>query len=90
MLVETAHFPLPHSGNGPAWCQLGLVLFDTESKRYVLGLQFSGGKKFAYPAESYETAEEVLASAQGYASVSWAANPKSRYYDARFSRYIKL
>lgn len=81
------HFSVPHSGNdGGPFCQFGQVWFDHESQAYILGLQFHGGKRFIYPNQTFSSADAVVASVQGYPSMSWATNPRSRYFDSRFGR----
>ena len=80
------HFSIPHSGNdGGPFAEFGICFWDGQC--YRLGLRFIGGKSFWYPEEKYDSPEEVVASVQGYASVSWACNPKSSHYDPRFKKW---
>ncbi len=83
-LIED-HFNVPHSGNdGGPFCEFGQVYYDHTAGSYKLGLQFIGGKRFLYFRESYRTAMDVVQSMQGYASASWATNPRSAHADPRF------
>lgn len=85
-LIED-HFDVPHSGNdGGPFCEFGQVYYDHSAGVFRLGLQFIGGKRFLYFRESFGTAADVVASMQGYASASWACNPRSGHADARFLR----
>jgi hypothetical protein len=86
VIVED-HFAVPHSGNdGGPFCRFGQVWYDYSSQQYLLGLEFVDGSRFIYPNQRFPSAQQVIASVMGYRSMSWATNPKSPYFDARFGK----
>ena len=86
MELAIAYFAVPHSDNPPKpFCEHGLVF--TDGSKFFLGLQFVGGRRFIYPHEPFDSADEVVASMQKYQSASWATSPNGKEYDgARFGK----